>query len=212
MQKSLQMTSLKKWTAIILIDAIIIGLAICLFGIIRHFYHADIKIQGIYLKTPREMPDISLIDQHGHAFGKAQLKGHWTLMFFGFTYCPMICPATFDTLNKMVVQLQNELPADQLPQVVFISVDPERDTIARLNQYVGAYNSHFIGARTDGMDIKNFAKQLSISSTSIAAHNTDILLINPQGKIQAYFLYPHRAKNLADDYVKILQINSHSRE
>jgi protein SCO1/2 len=176
------------------------------FGVLRPFSNNDIKINGVYLKHPKEIPNLHLVDQYGKALDKDRLKGHWTLLFFGFTHCPMICPATFDTLTKMRELLEQQLPASSLPQMVFITIDPERDTQERLNQYVNAYHPVFIGARTDDINTKLLKKSFSMSDSNIYAHNTDILLLNPNAQIQAYFLYPHLAKSMAADYVKIVGV------
>ncbi len=199
----------KKWKIVILIDLIILGIIICFFGFIRPFSHPSIKINGVYIENPRDLPDIYLIDQHGNALTKKRLEGHWTLIFFGFTHCPMICPTTLDALNKMYAILNKRISPALLPQVVFISVDPEHDTIERLKQFINKYNSQFIAARTDNDKIKNIEKQLSVPVKNIngsIAHDTDILLVNPKGKVQAYFLYPHYPESMADDYQKIVAI------
>jgi protein SCO1/2 len=197
----------KKWTIVLVIDLLILGIVVSLFFIIKERYSSSVHIDGVYIEKPLKIPEFNLTDNRGHQFTKIQLGGHWTLVFFGFTNCPMICPTTFDALNQMYKLLQRKIPSNLLPQVVFISIDPDRDTIERLNQYVNHYNPHFIGARGDITKIKKFEQQLSISVSNIngsIAHSTDILLLNPKAKIQAYFLYPHRPIKMANDYVQII--------
>lgn len=182
---------LRKWTPIILIDSMILSIIICFFYFVRPFNHSTIKIDGVLIEYPRDIPNLNLIDHHGKLFNKTQLKGHWTFMFFGFTHCPMICPTTLDALNKMYDILKKQLPPNSLPQIIFISIDPERDSIARLNQYVSAYNSHFIGARMDIKQQQNIEKHFFVSVEKIngnITHNSDILLLNPNALEQPMIL------------------------
>src|SRR5208283_5517355 len=98
---------------------------------------------GTYLSPRRALPDFSLIDQRGEPFGPANLRGHWSLVFFGYTNCPDFCPTTLTTLAAM----QKRLRADKstLPQVIFVSVDAKRDTPAQLARYVPNFDPDFIG-------------------------------------------------------------------
>jgi protein SCO1 len=208
---ALKANTLKKWAVIIVLDLIFLITIVLFVGYIQPFSHTNIKIDGVFIDPPREVIDFTLINQHGDSFTKSKLKGRWTILFFGFTHCTMVCPTTFDALNKMYFLLEKELPTHLLPQVIFISIDPENDTVERLNQYVSSYNSHFIGARADISKTTLLEKKLSISEGNISGtnnHTTDILLINPQAQIQAYFLYPHRPENMARDYQKI--VNAYS--
>lgn len=82
---------------------------------------------GVAFAPRRELPDFSLIDHHGRPFGKAQLTGHWSLMFFGYTNCPDFCPTTLSTLAALQKRLR-AANAPQAPQVLFVSVDARRDT------------------------------------------------------------------------------------
>ena len=89
---------------------------------------------GTYLSPSRALPDFSLIDQHGQAFGTADLTGSWTMVFFGYTNCPDFCPTTLTTLAALEKRLR---AANSLrPRVLFVSVDAKRDTPAQLAKYV----------------------------------------------------------------------------
>ena len=197
-----------KWMKIILVDSLILCVVLILIGILHYVAAPKVEIDGIYLNQPQDMADFYLIDHNGKPLTKNQLKGHWTLLFFGFTHCESVCPMTFDVLNKMYILLQTKLAANLLPRIVFISIDPEKDTVMRLRQYVSAYNTHFLGARATLKKTLAIEKQFSIpvsNQNGVINHSTDILLLNPAVQIQAYFLYPHRPTNLARDYQLILQ-------
>src|SRR5579863_933483 len=95
---------------------------------------------GTWLPRPRDPGDFSLLDQNGAQFTAARLKGAPTLVYFGYTHCPDVCPVT-------LLQLAQVLKTGVVPnlRVVFISVDPARDTPAQLAQYVQAFDPDFIG-------------------------------------------------------------------
>lgn len=208
MFKTLSTKSVHKWTRVIILDLIILSGIILIASHYYSIYSPNIKISGVYLNKPQEISEFALTDQHGQAFTKNQLHNHWTLLFFGFTHCPMICPTTLDALQKMYTLVEKQLPSESLPQIVFISIDPERDTKERLKEYINRFNPNFIAARTDTNNTKSILKQFSIAVENQSGtfnHSTDVLLINPEAKIQAYFLFPQRPANLAEDYKRIVE-------
>ncbi len=174
----------------------------------------QVKIDGVYLPQAQEISGFQLTDNHGIAYKKSNLEGHWTMMFFGFTNCGMVCPTTLAELNKMYKTLEKELPSNQMPNIVLVSVDPERDTVERINEYVSAFNPHFIGARGDEAQIEALKKQLHIVSAKMQTdqgkdhytinHSAEIMLFNPQAKLQAFLSYPHVADQMVSDYKLIL--------
>ncbi len=182
----------------------------------RHATIAPPKIDGVYLSVPSDIPDFHFTDNKNHTFSKENLKNHWTFLFFGFTNCGFVCPSTLTELNKMMGLLEKKISASEMPQIVFISVDPERDTISRLNSYLTAFNPQFIGLRGKESDTEALEKELHIVAAKMESsqtgkkknytidHTAEILLVNPDGKLQAYLSYPHTASQMADDYKKIL--------
>lgn len=181
-----------------------------------HSHIQQVKIDGLYLQTPTEINDFKLKDTRGKTFTKQNLKGHWTLMFFGFTNCGMVCPTTMAALKKTVQILKSELPADQLPQVMMVSVDPDRDSIKRMKEYVNAFNPKFIGARAEKPEIEALEKQLHLISVKMQAngqgknqytinHSAEIMVFNPEGKLQAYLSFPHEANQMVMDYKTLIK-------
>lgn len=182
----------------------------------------NIKINGTYLPTAMDIQDFQLTDNSGKSFTKENLFRQWTLVFFGFTNCPMVCPKTLAALNEMYHLLKNKLSIHQLPKVVFISIDPDRDSLARINEYITAFNSHFIGARADIKETKALMNQFHIMVAKIKGnvegkdrytitHSTEILVFNPNAKLQGYMSYPHYPKQLAKDYQAILHAYDNGR-
>jgi protein SCO1/2 len=157
-----------------------------------------------------------LTDNRGNPFTKERLKDRWTLIFFGFTNCGYVCPTTLTELTRMYEMLQKDLPEKELPQVVLVSVDPERDSIEKMNDYVTAYHPTFIGVRSDTEGTQRITDQFHISAIKMQSeghggdhyminHSAEIILINPDAKIQAYLSYPHKAEQLAKDYKLIVK-------
>jgi protein SCO1/2 len=174
------------------------------------------KISGTILKAPLTMPTFSLQQFGGKPYTNANLKGHWTLLFFGFSNCPYVCPTTLAQLNVMLKQLKQVGIKDNLPQVVMVSVDPARDSVKRMHAYVTSFNPGFIGLRTTEAKTLQLAKQMRVSFAKIQApgsdsgrytitHTATITVIGPEGKIRAYLSYPHKAPVMARDYQAILR-------
>jgi protein SCO1 len=115
--------------------------------------------------------------------------GDWTLVFFGFTYCPDICPTTLSVLNSVVETM------DHAPRVVMVSVDPDRDTTELLRRYVTAFNPSFVGVSGDHAEVRNLASQLHVvydTTEDTVNHTTNVALLNPLGEYVGHFRVPHR--------------------
>lgn len=184
----------------VFIDLILIGALISYFG----FYKIKVttQIHGTYMPHPLAFSDFKLEDSRNQLLTTKALIGHWSILYFGFTSCPSICPTTLTQVNKFYQQL----PEPLRPEVVFISVDPQKDTMKKIKTYVRSFNSAFIGARAEINEVIRLQKSLhlSINSENPLNHSMDLVLINPKGKIQAYFTYPQTAQYLKEDYLSIL--------
>jgi protein SCO1/2 len=156
---------------------------------------------GIYISKPQLISHFELIDNKGNLFTDLNLRGHWSLLFFGFSSCEMICPLTLQMLN----QTYESLPDIKRPEIIFISVDPEHDSLQGLNQFVHQFNQQFIALRGEMSKINAVQKQLHVTvSTAPMSHGTEILLINPEARVQAYFYYPISAKALLLDLNRLI--------
>ena len=207
----------KKLIFIILAVAVLVVAIEIYFGFLQHHEVANnVKIDGIFLAQTKEIDDFHLIDTQNKSFSKKNLNGHWTMMFFGFTNCAMVCPTTMAALAEMYKQLEKDLPANQMPQIVMVSVDPDRDTLERMKDYVTSFNPQFIGARADIAETIALEKQLHIAAAKMQVdgqgknqytmnHSAEILLFNPKGQLQAYLSFPHQAEQMAKDYKLIVK-------
>ena len=158
---------------------------------------AETRANGLFLfDTPRDPGEFSLIDHHGSPFTREDLIDQWTLIFFGFTHCPDICPTTMAELAELKAQLLGTEASDA--RVVMLSVDPARDTPERLAQYVPYFHADFIGVTGDFTDILSFAQRLNAPFRKVSEpdgayqmeHSANVMLMNPRGDYHGFFRAP----------------------
>ena len=158
---------------------------------------AETRANGLFLfDTPRDPGEFSLIDHHGSPFTREDLIDQWTLIFFGFTHCPDICPTTMAELAELKAQLVGTEASDA--RVVMLSVDPARDTPERLAQYVPYFHADFIGVTGDFADILSFAQRLNAPFRKVSEpdgayqmeHSANVMLMNPRGDYHGFFRAP----------------------
>ena len=167
---------------------------------------------GSYLSPSRAMPDFSLIDQHGQAFGPVNLRGRWSMMFFGYTNCPDFCPTTLTMLAVMEKRLRASA-APIRPQVIFMSVDAKRDTPEQLAKYVPYFDPEFIGiTAADQPSIEAVAAKFGVGviitpkpdGTYTVDHSGTIFVLNPDGKVAAILTGPFTVDTLQADFQRIV--------
>ncbi len=163
-------------------------------------------------EAPRALPAFSLVDQAGRPFGPDRLRGHWSLLFFGFTNCPDVCPTTLATLAAVRKSL-GDPRRDDAPAVVFVSVDPGRDTPDVLGRYVEYFDPAFVGATGSREAIDALAAALGVAviigppaadGSYAVDHSAAIFLVDPEARIAALFGAPHDAQAIARDYRRIV--------
>lgn len=191
-------------------------------GIIGMFIHgltrphvlsdSELKANGIFLfDKPRAFKAFELLDYDAQPFTPAYFDGHWTLVFFGFTFCPDICPTTMALMNRFYTQqIEEKDYADGL-QVVMVSVDPARDTAEKLREYVRYFNPDFMGVTGEFLDLHRFATQLNIpfkkapggGENYLVDHSGNIAIINPKGHYIGFFKAPLSLSQLNMGYKSI---------
>lgn len=158
----------------------------------------QLRVNGaIVLDRPRIFSDFELIDHRGEVFNIARFQDTWTMVFFGFTHCPDICPTTLAVLNETYSKLK-ESEKEKL-QVVMISLDPERDTVETLAEYVPYFNDQFIGVTGNKHLIRRLTAEINIAYNKVPLeaddytidHSTQLVLINPKGHYHGFFKAPH---------------------
>ena len=164
------------------------------------------ELRAVLLPEPRTLQSIALNDQHHQLFTEGDLRDKWTFLFFGYTYCPDICPTTLATL-KQVTGLLKQSPADasQL-QIIFVSVDPDRDSPETLGKYMAYFDEAFVGLSGRKGQIDNLVAQAGAgyikepaqtSGDYLISHSASIFLINPLGQLVATFPPPLYADKIA---------------
>ncbi len=169
------------------------------------------QLEGATLLQPdRRLAEFSLVDHHGEAFTQDALKGHWSLAFFGYTHCPDVCPNALGMLKR--VQSLLEARGEPLPRVLFVSVDPERDTPQTLAAYVAYFHPSFVGISGQDAQLQRLTRQLGIlygrapggeGDSYLVDHSAAIILFNPEGHYQALFNVPHDPQRIASDFLAI---------
>jgi protein SCO1/2 len=158
----------------------------------------ELQINGaIVLDKPRIFSDFELQDHRGQVFDKARFEGIWTIVFFGFTHCPDICPTTLAMLNDTYSKLKDS--EKERLQVVMISLDPERDTVEKLADYVPYFNAEFTGVTGNRHLIRRLSAELNVAYNKVPLegddytvdHSTQLILINPMGDYHGFFKAPH---------------------
>lgn len=157
---------------------------------------------GVMLQMPRKFSEFELTDHRGQPFGLDQLNGKWSLIFFGFTHCPDICPTTMAAASKMYAGLEDD-EKEQL-QVVLISLDPERDTTEKLAEYVPYFNPDFVGATGNQYVLLKLATELNVAFSRVELENGDytvdhsgnMILINPYGHYHGFLKPPFSEGNM----------------
>lgn len=175
-------------------------------------------IQGNILSPARKIAIPALTKDNGETFSLADLTGRWHFLFFGYTNCPDVCPVTMGVLAqaKKIATANNHM----FPDVVFVSVDPERDKVEMLADYVQYFDKDFIGVTGDKDLIKALTLQMSVvymkmpveaNSTAVTGdsgylvdHSSAALLLNPEGKLIAFFNAPHDPQTILKDFQTVV--------
>ena len=164
------------------------------------------------LPQPREVADFALTDHHERPFSLDNLRGQWTFLFFGYTHCPDICPTAMSVLGAVTKRIA-QTPRRDDTRVVFISVDPERDTPQRLAEYTPYFNPDFTGVTGSDAQLESLTRQLGIlyhrnepkepGGGYEVDHSASILLIDDKARLHAVFSAPHNPADIADDYLQL---------
>lgn len=142
-----------------------------------------------------------LTDDEGRAFTNNNLMGHWSLIFFGYSNCPDLCPTTLSKLNKAYEILQAS-QTHMAPQIVFITIDPKHDTPIQLRQYLSKFNQNFIGVTGNAKEIADLTKSMGIAYNN-DYHSGIIIVVNPKAEWVALIRTPASGKEIAKDFEAI---------
>jgi protein SCO1/2 len=169
---------------------------------------ATVLQSGVLLAAPRPIAAFQLTDQDGQPFTAERLRGRWSVLFAGFTHCPDVCPTTLAVMKVVAQKI-----GDAAPAMLFLSVDPERDTPAVLKQYVQAFGPAVTAVTGERASLDALCASLGIAYVKIPGasdrdytvdHSAALVLIDPQGRVAGYFPPPHKADTLAADLAGLI--------
>jgi protein SCO1/2 len=157
---------------------------------------------GTWLARPRAVSDFQLTDHLGRPFTAQDLRGKPSLVFFGFTHCPDVCPTT-------LVKLAQVKKATAIPglQVLFVTVDPQRDTPTAMGLYVHAFDPEFIGLTGDQKAIEKISAGFGVAALRVDLpggeytmdHSAAVFLLDTSARIVGVFTPPFDTRRLAQD-------------
>lgn len=154
-------------------------------------------IQGVVLPDAHVLPEFSLLDHNNQPFGNTDLQGHWSLISYGFTTCPDVCPTTLTQLARLKELLKES--GDEL-KILFYTVDHRRDTVTQLASYLPFFHPEFTGlTHLDHNDNKHLSFEEGLGIAAIltpsgkesdeqayqVSHGVTLFLLNPRGQLQA---------------------------
>lgn len=160
------------------------------------------------LTPAKPLIDFVLQDFNGQVFNQDNLKGYWTLMFFGYADCPEICPTTLAITSGVWRAFPEQIPHPKA-RFVFATLDPKTDTPQKLKTFLSRFNPAFIGITGEEAEVHKLSKSLNVYSWTdpklnaagqkIIDHSATIMLINPEGRLHALFTPPHQIDTIKKD-------------
>jgi protein SCO1/2 len=172
------------------------------------------EYKGSQLDPPPLVPDFELMADSGQPFRLSESGGEITLVFFGYTFCPDVCPTTLAEVKQALAKL--DPPDRQRVRVIFISADPERDTPEKLSKYLAAFNPDFIGLTDDFEKIQEvmkpfgaFAEKKEVEDSAagyLVTHTARLYLVDPQRR-EILLTYPFgfKPEDLSGDLAYLLE-------
>lgn len=166
---------------------------------------AQLAEAGLFLfDSPRPIPPIQLTSASNQPWGRDDLQGQWNLLFFGYTFCPDICPTTLAELRQLSLNLPDE--QRQQLRVTMISVDPKRDTPQQMSSYLNFFDAGFAGASGDPEELARLAQALSVAyiepDTSqdnyLVDHSGQVVIVDPTGQYVGFIRPPLHPQQLGE--------------
>ena len=164
----------------------------------------------------RAIEEFELLDVNGQPITQDVFNDSWSLVFFGFTHCPDVCPITLQVMKDVVKGIEEQ--GQEPPQIVFVSIDPARDTADIMKQYIGYFSDEFVGITGDVNKIHEFSSSLGIVASFTANetdpdnygvdHTASLLLVDPQRRLRAKVTPPHEAPKIIADYLTMISAPS----
>ena len=165
---------------------------------------------GKILARPMEIDQFELIDQNNAAFNNKSLEGGWTVVFFGYTNCPDVCPTTIYKLAEIKNGIKEKLPSTDF-YTVLVTLDPDRDSTERLHEYIGYFDETMLGVTGTYENIQSFTSSLSVFYQRINKeegydfnHTASIFVFDKNGLLFATMSPANTIGELTEDFYTIL--------
>lgn len=168
-------------------------------------------VNAFLMPEPWPIDTFTLTDHKGEKLTEKYLKNKWTFVVFGYTSCTDSCSIALDALENMFVTISRTNAAKNT-QVLFVSVDPN-DTPNQLKVYIDHYGELFTAATGSKIALNNFASEVgegykiseknNAEHDNILEHSTSVSLVDPHGRLQAFFPTPHDSASVTSDYLRI---------
>jgi protein SCO1 len=167
------------------------------------------------LPEPRPLADVRFVDEAGREAHLSDFKGDFTLLFFGFTNCPDVCPLTLSLLAQVRADIARRAPR-LTPRVLFVSVDPQRDTPARIAAYLDGFDPAFFGVTAPDAELAPLLQALGVAvekhehggANYNVVHNSAIYVLDQNAEWIAVTTGPHDPQIVGSDYLRIRQRHS----
>lgn len=165
---------------------------------------APLSLKAGVFEPPAPAPEFALRGSHGADLKLSDYRGKVVLLLFGFTNCPEVCPTTLATLADALKALGKK--ADVV-QVVYVTVDPERDDVGRIKKYLSAFDPSFVGGTATPQVLEALRKRYGVVAAKLETptggygmnHSTSVFLIDPVGRLRAMMPYGHSARDFVHD-------------
>ncbi len=174
-------------------------------------------LQAKLWPEPRPVEPFHLVDHHAEPFTEERLHGQWTFLFFGYAGCPDVCPMALRDLSDVRKILARD-GLDDEAQFVFVSVDPERDTVELLDGYVTFFDEEIVGVTGSQDEIDSLTEQLAIMSVRVDDdggsgfyhfdHTSSVMLIDPRGRVIGAFPPPHIPERMAEHFTALRNLGA----
>lgn len=165
---------------------------------------------AVMYPAPRGVPDFTLANANGAALTQADWRDRWTIVFFGFTHCPDVCPSTLSVFKQVWTTLAAQGRTARL-RFDFISVDPQRDTPEQLTRYISYFHEDFVAATGNEAELTRLTRSLGLVYAQVpdeqggytVDHSASVVIIDPAGRLVGLFRPPFDAVAIADDLASL---------
>lgn len=171
---------------------------------------ASVFTGGMPIDPPREMPDFTLTDNDGEPISLSDLRGKITLLYFGYTHCPDLCPTTMSSYKRVKAMLGET--ADRVA-FVMVSIDGRRDTPAEMKKYLGQFDPAFIGMTGSESDVEGIAISYHVTAEAQVEgsagqynvdHTSSLYMIDARGRLVMEYMYGTEPDVIAEDIQRML--------